>query len=110
MAIQFKEMRPYLARNVRISLCLEETYEYFNYLLKSDIPNKYGELYVYGVGTADVEFSRDVFVEYDETKELNHCGECEDFPCKLAKSYAYDEKQGDQGKRLEQCRCWGKIK
>ena len=37
MAIQFKEMRPYLARNVRISLCLEETYEYFNYLLKSDI-------------------------------------------------------------------------
>ena len=45
-----------------------------------------------------------------ETKELNHCGECEDFPCKLAKSYAYDEKQGDQGKRLEQCRCWGKIK
>ena len=24
-----------------------------------------------------------------ETKELNHCGECEDFPCKLAKSYAY---------------------
>ena len=24
MAIQFKEMRPYLARNVRISLCLEE--------------------------------------------------------------------------------------
>ena len=39
MAIQFKEMRPYLARNVRISLCLEETYEYFNYLLKSDIPN-----------------------------------------------------------------------
>ena len=34
----------------------------------------------------------------------------EDFPCKLAKSYAYDEKQGDQGKRLEQCRCWGKIK
>ena len=40
----------------------------------------------------------------------SHCGECEDFPCKLAKSYAYDEKQGDQGKRLEQCRCWGKIK
>lgn len=38
------------------------------------------------------------------------CSECEDFPCKLAKSYAYDEKQGNQGKRLEQCRCWGKIK
>ena len=72
MAIQFKEIRPYLARNVRISLCLEETYEYFNYLLKSDIPDKCDELYVYGVGTADVEFSRDVFVEYDETKELNH--------------------------------------
>ena len=26
--------------------------------------------------------------------------------CELLKQFAYDEKQGDNGKRLEQCRCW----
>ena len=41
-----------------------------------------------------------------EQKQLMHCGECEAFPCELAKSFAYDEKQGDGGKRLEPCRCW----
>lgn len=43
-----------------------------------------------------------------ENKKLNHCGECNDFPCDLANSFAYDEKQGDGGKRLEQCKCWCK--
>ena len=43
-----------------------------------------------------------------EQKQLTHCGECEAFPCELAKSFAYDEKQGDGGKRLETCRCWKK--
>ncbi|MFR5525106.1 MAG: DUF3795 domain-containing protein, partial [[Clostridium] innocuum] len=41
-----------------------------------------------------------------EEKQLQHCGECETFPCELAKAFAYDEKQGDGGKRLETCRCW----
>lgn len=41
-----------------------------------------------------------------EQKQLTHCGECEAFPCELAKSFAYDEMQGDGGKRLETCRCW----
>ena len=26
--------------------------------------------------------------------------------CELLKQFAYDEKQGDNGKRLDQCRCW----
>ena len=76
--------------------------------------NRDVELYVVNVslkarlGVLDVLISNILFgVKF---VRLNHCGECEDFPCKLAKSYAYDEKQGDQGKRLEQCRCWGKIK
>ncbi|WP_455684474.1 DUF3795 domain-containing protein [Thomasclavelia sp.] len=45
-----------------------------------------------------------------EKKQLTHCGECSDFPCDLAKSFAFDEKQGDNGKRLEQCRCWSQEK
>lgn len=41
-----------------------------------------------------------------EAKNLNNCGECENFPCSLANSFAYDEKQGDGGKRLDNCREW----
>ena len=45
-----------------------------------------------------------------ESKKQNHCGECKEFPCSLLKQFAYDEKQGDNGKRIEQCRKWCGIK
>lgn len=61
MAIQFKEIRKYLARNIRISICFEDGH-YHDYLMISDIPvEKYKDLYVYGVGMADVEFPRDIY-------------------------------------------------
>ena len=41
-----------------------------------------------------------------ETRQHAHCGQCEYFPCDLLNSFAYDEKQGDNGKRIEQCKCW----
>lgn len=41
-----------------------------------------------------------------EEKQHAHCGECEKFPCDLLHAFAYDEKQGDGGKRIEQCKCW----
>lgn len=41
-----------------------------------------------------------------EAKEQEHCGQCTDFSCDLLNQFAYDEKQGDDGKRIEQCRCW----
>lgn len=41
-----------------------------------------------------------------EKKSLQHCGECAQFPCALAHSFAYDEKQGDNGLRLKTCKCW----
>lgn len=41
-----------------------------------------------------------------ETKKLEYCGQCKDFPCNLLNQFAYDEQQGDNGKRIEQCRCW----
>ena len=62
MAIQFKEIRQYLARNARLSICFEDGY-YHDYLMISDIPaEKYKDLYVYGVGMIDVEFSMDIQV------------------------------------------------
>ena len=61
MAIQFKEIRQYLARNVRLSICFEDGH-YHDYLMVSDIPDeKYDDLYLFGIGTADVEFSRDIY-------------------------------------------------
>lgn len=42
-----------------------------------------------------------------EGKGLKHCGKCNDFPCNLLNQFAYDKEQGDDGKRIEQCREWG---
>ncbi len=41
-----------------------------------------------------------------EEKGYAHCGQCGAFPCALLKQFAYDEQQGDGGKRIEQCRAW----
>lgn len=43
-----------------------------------------------------------------EGKSQEHCGNCGNFPCDLLNQFAYDEKQGDGGKRIEQCRIWKK--
>lgn len=43
-----------------------------------------------------------------EEKDILHCGMCSEFPCKLLNQYAYDAEQGDDGKRIVQCRCWKK--
>lgn len=42
-----------------------------------------------------------------EGKQQAHCGECSEFPCALLNQFSYDEKQGDNGKRIQQCRAWG---
>ena len=41
-----------------------------------------------------------------EEKSHAHCGQCASFPCPLLNQFAYDEKQGDSGKRIEQCGKW----
>lgn len=41
-----------------------------------------------------------------ESKGLEHCGACGQFPCALLRQFAYDETQGDDGRRIEQCRLW----
>lgn len=42
MAIKFEELRKYVARNVRLSICFEDGY-YHDYLMMSDIPEPEGE-------------------------------------------------------------------
>ena len=36
-------------------------------------------------------------------REQMNCG---GFPCDLLNMFAYDKEQGDNGKRIEQCRKW----
>ena len=44
-----------------------------------------------------------------EEKKLEHCGECTDFPCTQLNEFAYDEKEGDCGVRLDQCKIWSAL-
>jgi len=41
-----------------------------------------------------------------ESRKLEHCGLCQEFPCDLLNKFAYDKEQGDNGLRIEQCRNW----
>ena len=45
-----------------------------------------------------------------EGREHDHCGQCEDFVCKLLHSFAYDPEHGDNGLRLRNCRSWKEEK
>lgn len=42
-------------------------------------------------------------------KNIDFCGACNKFPCQILIDFSYDNEQGDNGKRIEQCRCWNKI-
>ena len=76
MAIKFKEIRQYLARNLKLSICFEDGH-YDDYLTRSDIPEgKYDDLYVYGIGKIDVEFSKDVYTAHQTNfavKDIDLC-------------------------------------
>lgn len=41
-----------------------------------------------------------------EANKHEHCGQCGDFPCNMLTQFSYDKEQGDDGKRIEQCRQW----
>ena len=44
-----------------------------------------------------------------EQKQLNHCGECPDFPCKLLSTMGVEEGYDPQPK-IAQCRQWANEK
>ena len=43
-----------------------------------------------------------------QNKGFVHCGECPDIPCELLIQFSYDEEQGDNGARIEQCIMWNR--
>lgn len=44
-----------------------------------------------------------------ENKGLEHCGACDKFPCDILTKFSYDKEQGDNGKRILQCREWARL-
>lgn len=71
MAIQFKKIRQYLARNTRLSICFEDGY-YHDYLMISDIP---AETINYWIGTEskreNIRLSLIAAVELAERDDIN---------------------------------------
>lgn len=57
--LKFGELRKYLSRIDRASICIRETGEYENYAYMKDAPESYDGLYVYGVGMIKSEFAQD---------------------------------------------------
>lgn len=43
-----------------------------------------------------------------ESKKIEHCGVCIQFPCDLLNQFSYSKEQGDDGKRIKQCGLWAK--
>lgn len=68
MSLQFKDIRNLIARNCRISICMYKDLSYENYLMISDVPdNRYDDLYIYGIGLIETEFSFDVYADPKKT-------------------------------------------
>lgn len=83
MAILFRELKQYISRVDRLSICFyDRDGDYENYSLLSDIPEgKYDSLAIYGVGTAFVEFPLDVY-----------SNPCEEMPKCVSRWSGYDMK------------------
>lgn len=45
-----------------------------------------------------------------ESRNLEHCGQCPDFPCEQLNAYAYDKEHGDNGARIEMLKQWASKK
>jgi hypothetical protein len=39
-------------------------------------------------------------------KKLEHCGQCDQFPCEVLIEFAYDKEHGDNGTRIGQLKIW----
>lgn len=93
MAIKFKELKKYISRVVRLSICFKDGH-YENYILPSDIPDgKYDDLFVLGVGTIDVEFPLDVYEGYEKLSKKDYLNDGFFFGCGL--EIVVQEEPGD---------------
>jgi len=44
-----------------------------------------------------------------ENRGIEHCGTCDNFPCSVLTKFSYDKEQGDNGKRINQCKVWAGL-
>ena len=58
LSIKFKDLKPFVTRLERLSLCMQETMQYENFIRLRDVPDTYDEYYVYGIGMIESEFYR----------------------------------------------------
>lgn len=64
ISIKFKELKPFVTRLERLSICMEETHRYENFIRLRDVPNTYDEYYIYGIGMIESEFYQISKYEY----------------------------------------------
>ena len=49
ITIKFKELKPFISRLERLSICMLKTMQYENFIRIGDVSNKYDEYYIYGI-------------------------------------------------------------
>lgn len=78
--ITFGELRCYISRLDRLSVCMLETMAYENFIRVKDVPDTYDQYYIYGIGMIESEFYKAGKCKYAvsgkiEDLELLHCME-----------------------------------
>lgn len=66
MDIKFKELRSYISRIDRVSICRKESLCYENFRFITEVPTEYDEWYVHGIGMTDSEFPMDEWTPESE--------------------------------------------
>lgn len=68
ITIKFKELKPFISRLERLSICMLKTMQYENFIRIGDVSNKYDEYYIYGIGMIDSEFYKISKYEYSSNR------------------------------------------
>ena len=54
--MKFSELRKYISKIDRVSICMKDTLNYQNYQFINEVPDSYNDYYVYGIGRIQSEF------------------------------------------------------
>lgn len=55
--MRFNELRKYISVIDKVSICMRESLQYENFYYMEQVPEKYDEYYVYGIGLIESEFN-----------------------------------------------------
>ena len=65
--MKFVELKPYISRVDRLSICiLDENFGYENYTCIADVPDKYDDMYVVGIGRIESEFEEKAVLPHEK--------------------------------------------